>query len=150
MLMGASATRGALTFTPGAAVRPVSANSSTSGGYSPEVRFICSANASSTMLTTKSCVYSILRIVSFFLSSRRPEENASVGGLLHTAMKKLNGARLGIASSLRLDTQAIGRGTTQPMSSLYIDCGTAVCGSICMYQSPFQVQDSRTGLHCRT
>src|SRR5207249_3348305 len=82
MLMGASATRGACTFTPGAAVRPVNANSSTSGGYSPEVRFICSARASSTMLTTKSRVYSIFRTVSFLLPSRRPEENAKVGGSL--------------------------------------------------------------------
>src|SRR6185503_7470196 len=118
MLMGASATRGGLILTLGPVVKPVSANSSTSGGYSPEVRFICSASASSTMLTTKSCVYSIFCTVSFFPPARRPEENARVGGSLQTAMKKLNGATFAIASSLILDTQAIGRGTTQPISNL--------------------------------
>ncbi len=57
--------------------------------------------------------------MSFFPFSRRPDENAMVGGSLHTPMKKLKGARLATPSAAMVDTQAMGRGTTQPMSSLY-------------------------------
>jgi hypothetical protein len=66
-------------------------------------------------------VAGVLEIVHgvFFPFSRRPEEKAMVGGSLHTPMKKLKGARLGTPSAAMVDTQAMGRGTTQPMSSLY-------------------------------
>ncbi len=41
-----------------------------------------------------------------------------VGGSWQTPMKKLKGARLLTPSALTVETQAIGRGTTQPISSL--------------------------------
>jgi len=92
MLMGASATRGGFTFALGAAVRPVRANSSTSGGQSPDVRFMCSPRASSTTLTTNSRVASTLRRVSFLVraeprSPRSEDEKAMVGGSSVMAMK---------------------------------------------------------------
>src|SRR5215203_895734 len=135
MLMGASATRGTFTFTLGALVNPVSANSSTSGGYSPEVRFICSTRASLTTLTTYSPVALTFLTVSLATPSREPAENITVGGLEQTALKKLNGARLCTPSELTDDTHAIGRGTTQPMSTLYAADGVC-CGSICTAMFP--------------
>src|SRR5262245_49349437 len=117
-LVGASTRCGARTLTPGAAVRPVKANSSTAGGYSPDVRFMCSASGSSTTLTTKSPECSMLVTVSFLLPSRRLDENAIVGGSLQTPMKNENGARLYTPSALTVDTHAMGRGTTQPIKSL--------------------------------
>src|SRR5262249_952035 len=58
----------------------------------PDVRFICSASASSTTLTTNSRVASTLRSVSFLVraaprSPRRDDENAIVGGSSVIAMK---------------------------------------------------------------
>jgi hypothetical protein len=41
-----------------------------------------------------------------------PGAKASSGGFAHTALKKENGARLASPEALRLETQAIGRGTT--------------------------------------
>ncbi len=117
-LIGASTTRGDRTRTPGAAVRPVSANSSTSGGQSAEVWFICSARSSSTTFTTKSPVCSALRTVSLRFRARGPDENATVGGSPQTPMKKLKGARLLTPSAPTVETHAIGRGTTQPIRSL--------------------------------
>jgi hypothetical protein len=40
------------------------------------------------------------------------------GGFALTAVKKLKGARFGIPSRLSVETKAIGRGTTAPISSL--------------------------------
>src|SRR4029077_3228196 len=145
MLTGASATRGAPTFTPGAASRPTRANSSTSGGYSPDVMFICSARASSTTLTTKLPVASTFRSVSFFVFSmlgaiaRTDDENAIVGGSPVIAMKKLNGATFFTPSASTVDTQAMGRGTTQPMRSLYTASALIFSGSNST-GSPFRVR----------
>src|SRR5207247_10041572 len=80
VLIGASATRGAVTFVAGTAVSFDSANSSTSGKYSPDVRFICSARSSSTMFTTNWPRASTLVSVSFFPLARGEQENAIVGG----------------------------------------------------------------------
>ena len=99
-------------------MRPVRANSSISGGYSPEVWFICSARSSSTTFTTKSPVCSAFRTVSLRFFARGPEEKAMVGGSPQTPMKKLKGARLCTPSGPTVDTHAIGRGTTQPIKSL--------------------------------
>ena len=90
MAIGASATRGGCTRVAGATARPASSNSSTSGGYSPEVRFIRAARASSTTLTTNSRVASTLRSVSFLPSvpaPRNDDEKAMVGGSSVMAMK---------------------------------------------------------------
>jgi hypothetical protein len=45
-------------------------------------------------------------------------QNRSVSGLLPTPVKKENGAKLNCPSGEIVETNAIGRGTTQPMSSL--------------------------------
>ncbi len=42
----------------------------------------------------------------------------SMGGLREATVKKLNGARLCTPSRLTVEVQAIGRGTTEPISSL--------------------------------
>src|SRR5262245_7737714 len=132
---GARATRGAGTFTQGAASSPASANSSTSGAYSPEVTFICSARASSTTLTTKLPVLSTFLSVSFLVrvapgaSAREEDENAIVGGSPVMAMKKLNGATFLTPSASTVDTQAMGRGTTQPMRRLYTASSVTCSGS---------------------
>src|SRR5690242_4713767 len=131
MLMGASATRGGLIFTLGALVKPVSANSSTCSGYSPDDRFICCARSSFATLMTYSPVFFTFWTVSLATPSREPAENMTVGGLEHTALKKLNGARLSRPSGVIDETQAIGRGTTQPMRILYAADGV-FSGSICM------------------
>src|SRR5262252_10588951 len=96
MLMGAVRSRGARTSTPGATASPARANSSTSGGYSPEVAFMASAWRSSTTFTTKSPVCSRLRTVSFRPFTRRPEEKAMVGGSLH-AHEEAEGRQVGHA-----------------------------------------------------
>ena len=61
---------------------------------------------------------SALRTVSLRSFARGPEEKAIVGGSPQTPMKKLKGARLFTPSGPTGETHAIGRGTTQPMSSL--------------------------------
>src|SRR5204863_1043275 len=116
----------------GATARPASSNSSTSGGYSPEVRFIRAARASSTTLTTNSRVASTLRSVSFLPSAPAPRNdaaNAMVGGSSVMAMKYENGARLRTPTASTVDTHAMGRGTTELMRSLYIALGGSVVGS---------------------
>ena len=42
----------------------------------------------------------------------------SMAGLRDATVKKLNGARLGTPLLLSVEVQAIGRGTTEPISSL--------------------------------
>jgi hypothetical protein len=42
----------------------------------------------------------------------------SIGGWREATVKKLKGARLRTPSRLTVEVQAIGRGTTDPMSSL--------------------------------
>jgi hypothetical protein len=42
----------------------------------------------------------------------------SMGGLREATVKKLKGARLRTPSRLTVEVQAIGRGTTEPISSL--------------------------------
>jgi hypothetical protein len=48
-----------------------------------------------------------------FLDGRNPGANASNGGLAQTALKKEKGARLGWPAALTVETQAMGRGTTE-------------------------------------
>jgi hypothetical protein len=69
-------------------------------------------------LTTNSPLASALRTVSLPPLSRGPPENAIVGGSPQTPMKKLKGARFRTPAPSTVETHAIGRGTTQPMSSL--------------------------------
>src|SRR5918992_1619978 len=116
MFAGDSATLGGRTTSEGTGVRPAMANSLTSVGYSAAVRFMASAMASTTTLTTNSPVSSILARVSFRLSPAwRDEENTIVGGSYATALKKEKGARFTSPAADMLDTKAIGRGTTTPV-----------------------------------
>ena len=94
MLTGASATCGDFTRSEAAGVRPVSANSSTSGVHSPEVSTIRAWSTSSTMLMTKSPVSRMFRNVSLGCPPRSLIETASSGGRLEIALKNENGARL--------------------------------------------------------
>ena len=116
--------------------------------------FICSARASSTTLTTKLPVVSTFRSVSFFVFSvpgaiaRTDEENAIVGGSPVIAMKKLNGATFFTPSASTVDTQAMGRGTTQPMRSLYTASALIFSGSNSTV-SPFRVRVQRRPGHAR-
>ena len=51
------------------------------------------------------------------------------GGLALTPVKKLKGARFGIPSGLSVETNAMGRGTMAPISSLYVSSQPASFGS---------------------
>ena len=75
---------------------------------------------------------SMLRSVSFLPSCPAPrndDENAIVGGSSVMAMKYEKGARLRTPAASTLDTHAIGRGTTELMSSLYRPFGGSATGS---------------------
>src|SRR6516164_1451864 len=117
MFTGDSRTRSGFTSVLATGVRPQMANSSTPAGYSPDVRFIFSAISSVTMLITNSPVARTFASVSLG-GSRTPEANVTTGGLAHTALKKLKGARLREPSGDKVETNAIGRGTMQPIRSL--------------------------------
>jgi hypothetical protein len=54
--------------------------------------------------------------VSFGSPSRKLVESTTVGGLPVAAMKKLNGARFPTSSIETVETQPIGRGTTELIS----------------------------------
>ena len=102
------------------AVNPATSNSSTSGGYSPDVRFIFAAISSETMLTTNSRVVWMLRSVSLRCSpaARGPGQKQISVGFELMPVKKLNGAKLRMPSLLMVETSAIGRGTIEPIKSL--------------------------------
>src|SRR3974377_672418 len=109
MFPGHSPTRAGLTRVLGTGVRPEMANSSTPRGYSPEVRLIFSALSSAAMFLTNSPVARTFARVSVG-GSRTPEANETTGGLAHTALKKLKGARLRTPSGETVEKNAIGRG----------------------------------------
>src|SRR5580692_11027824 len=90
MLTCDSFTRGALTRSLGTGVSPETRNSSTSGGNSADVSFICPVNSSDTMLTTKPPVHSMFLIVSFGCPAAfRKGQKHTTGGLMLAAVKKL-------------------------------------------------------------
>src|ERR1700730_4778261 len=93
MLTRLSRTLGGRTRSLGTGVRPETVNSSTSGEYSPEHKFICWAISSLTMFTTNSCVARTLARVSFG-GLRCVGEKHTTGGSPQIALKKLNGATL--------------------------------------------------------
>src|SRR5688500_6671343 len=121
MLTAASATRGALTTSQAAGVRPAFSNSSASGGWFLEDSYIAFERGSDTMLITNSSVSTMLfrvSLVSGGRSTRGPKLMQSIAGLREATVKKLNGARLHKPFLLSVEVQAIGRGTTEPTSSL--------------------------------
>jgi hypothetical protein len=70
---------------------------------------IVRSTASSTRLTTNSCVARTLSAVSFgWRSSRSPGQNPMIGGLAPSALKKLNGAAFKCPSRLSEVTHAMG------------------------------------------
>src|ERR1700751_4795067 len=117
MLTCDSRTYGGFTRSLAAGVRPHSWNSSTPWGYSPEQTFMASAISSLTMLMTNSPVAFTFARVSLD-GMRKPFEKQTVGGSAQIALKKLNGAKLRTPSADKVEMNAIGRGTTDPMSSL--------------------------------
>src|SRR5215217_2609878 len=121
MLTPASSTRGALTTSQGAGVRPAFSNSSASGGWFLEDSYIVFERDRETMFMTNSPVSSMLPSVTLVGSSssgRGPTLMQSIGGWREATVKKLKGARLRIPSRLTVEVQAIGRGTTEPINSL--------------------------------
>src|SRR5581483_7827222 len=98
--IGDSATRAGRTRRLGRGVSPATPNSFTSGGHSPEARFIRSARSSLTTLITSSPVWAAFAAVSLRLpSARRPMLTWTMGGSGARTLKKLNGARLGTPSA---------------------------------------------------
>ncbi len=98
-------------------MRPAFSNSFAPWGSEAEVWFIASAVASSTRLTTNSCVSRMLRAVSFGSpSSRSPGQKPMMGGSLPRALKKLKGAAFNLPSRESDVTQAIGRGVMSEAS----------------------------------
>src|ERR671913_1583489 len=121
MLTPASSTRGALTTSHSAGVRPAFSNSSASGGWFLEDSCIAFERRSDTILITNSSVCVMLlrvSLVSGGRSTRGPTLMQSMAGLREATVKKLNGARLHTPLLLMVEVQAIGRGTTEPTSSL--------------------------------
>src|SRR5580700_6611374 len=134
MLTWDSLTRGGRTRSLDTGVSPDTANSSTPYGYSPEVAFIFAANSSLTMFTTNSFIARTLTSVSL-QGSRNDVVKHSTGGFALATVKKLNGARFAVPSGEMVETNAIGRGTTAPTSSLYVLIGAVVRGSMITLQS---------------
>src|ERR1051325_8609651 len=134
MLTRDSFTRAGFTRSLGTGVSPESANSSTSGGYSPEHAFIFSAKSSLTMFTTNSPVASIFTSVSFLGRSppRIMGQKQITGGFALITVKKLKGARLRTPCALNVETKAIGRGRIDPDSRRYMSNGYLVAGSMIM------------------
>jgi hypothetical protein len=90
-----------------------------STGIEADERCIGSARSRSTMLTTNSPVRSMFVGVSFFPPSLfAPGPKATRGGRFPSTLKKLYGARLIPPHALKVDTQAMGRGTTSAVSTL--------------------------------
>src|SRR5271163_1554376 len=117
--MGDSATRGGRTFTLSSGVSPTSSNSLTPWGNVAEVKLAFSTFASFTMFTTNCRVSRTFRRVSFTSRSAGFDgQNNTAGGLLQIPLKKLKGARFVTPAALIVLTQAIGRGATDPSSSL--------------------------------
>ena len=79
--------------------------------------FILAANSSLTMFTTNSLVARMFTSVSL-RGSRKDAVKHNTGGFALATVKKLNGARFGTPSGEIVETNAIGRGTTAPTSSL--------------------------------
>src|SRR5216684_9160011 len=101
-------------------VKAAASNSSTSAAKSADVIFICWAISSETMFTTNSRVSEMLRRVSLRDSGPdfRVGQKQITGGFALIAVKKLKGARLRMPSRLMVETNAIGRGTIAPISTL--------------------------------
>jgi hypothetical protein len=110
--VGDSSTRCARTVRLASRVRPARSNSLTSGAKFVPVALICSNRLAGLKFTTKSCVVSMLRSVSFAPT----EVNMMIGGVTDATVKKECGARLSTPSAETLETQAIGRGTMTEVS----------------------------------
>jgi hypothetical protein len=115
----ASAMRGCFTSFAGAGVRPYFANSLSASGISVPERCIALAVPSSARLTTNSPVRRMFfRVCLMVPSERQLKLRMQSGGSSEITLKNENGAQLATPFSLQVETQAIGRGITRPMSSL--------------------------------
>src|SRR5262249_21997055 len=116
---GASARRGGLISAEGKLASPSAVGSPSPEGKSVAGRFMASAIASSTRLTTNSPVRRVLRVVAFGEPSSlccRPSTTSA--GCSENTLKNENGAALTTPAGLIDVTSAIGRGTTSPHRSL--------------------------------
>ena len=104
--------RGAATFADGAAVNPLQSNSSSSAGKSVEVKTMSSSTSMVTILSTNSLVARMFRTVSL----TPVELTMTCGGSAATALKNECGAILRTPSADRLETHAIGLGTTRAVN----------------------------------
>ena len=114
-------------------MRPAFSNSSALGGWLLDDSYIMFARGKETMLITNSPVSSMLLRVSLAGPSsptRGPRLMHSIGGCREATVKKLKGARLRMPYWLRVEVQAIGRGTTEPINSLYKLCWSRSDGSM--------------------
>src|SRR4029077_19556016 len=86
------------------------------------------------MLTTNSPVASMFINVSFLGRSppRIMGQKQITGGFALMTVKKLTGARLRTPFAVSVETNAIGRGRTEPDSSRYTSNGSLVAGSMIM------------------
>src|ERR1035441_8726355 len=87
----------------------------------------------------------MLRSVSFFELSRErmPGQKHMTGGLAHTAVKKLKGARFGAPLLLTVETKAIGRGRTTPTNNFSMSCTETAAGSTVTYFFSIQLAQDR-------
>ncbi len=121
----ASPTRGALTTRLGAGVRPAWWNSDSPWASDSPVFAIPAAYDSSATFTTNSptppsSTNRALRRVSLMAPSgfRPPTVKARLKGVWLATVKYENGATFGRPSTETVETTAIGRGTTHPITSL--------------------------------
>ena len=111
--------RGCCTIFAGTGVKPARLNSLSLSGISAAEACIALAVSSSTRLTTNSPVRRMFFSVCFIAPSERGLKlRMQSGGASEITLKNENGAQLATPLSLQVDTQAIGRGITRPMSSL--------------------------------
>src|SRR3954447_1694176 len=115
--IGDSATRAGATISDGSAVSSAARNSSTSDGNRVAVRLIPSTIGRVLMFTTNSPVSRTLRSESFSPT----EVNCTTGGEAEATVKYECGARLSTPRLDRVETQAIGRGTTIELSIVSIE-----------------------------
>ena len=70
--------------------------------------------------------------VSLYTPPLCPMLTAIMGGFGETKVKALKGARLTAPVADKVVIQAMGRGTTIPVSSLYISSAPSSCGRMCI------------------
>src|ERR1700733_11118337 len=150
-----SAMRGVRIFSEGAGVSPASSNSLVLGSKSIAVTFIRSRLSSLTRLTTNSpCCRTLFPVSLRSLNERLRMAKATTGGASPNTLNNENGAAFGVLSSeFSVETQAIGRGVTVELSSLYRNSGERTAKSNCILRlqmnDPCSYKSSRASVEAR-